>query len=271
MLMKAGSTSDPIYVFDLDGVITDPRDTQVNDKVLEQILRLLRAGTRVAVNTGRSYEWVEENLINYLLKQNDTSIFQRYIVICEKGGEAIAWPDGKFTMRPSRFAIPAAAHQRTREIFQTHSAQLDSMFWDSTKRTMATIEKYPTFDLAAFHAQQKIFAGYLQAGLKAYDVKIDVTTAGTDVESPHAGKHAGAELIYEWAAKEDPAAELSFISIGDSVSDYEMARYFAEVGAASTFVYVGQAQQAIVSHDRVRLVIPGSRYDEGALEFLSGI
>lgn len=54
--------------------------------------------------------------------------------------------------------------------------------------------------------------------------------------------------IYSWILGLKPLSSKSFISLGDSVSDYEMARYFAEQSLPSTFVYVGKPTDKI-RHD----------------------
>lgn len=259
----------PLYVFDLDGVITNPQNSQVNQEVLRHILRLLRSGAPVAVNTGRSYAWVEQNLNRYVCKQSDATLLQNYIVVCEMGGETVTWQDGVPRLRSNRFALSPEVQVRTQAIFAAHSAELDSMLWDDTKRTMATIEKRPTADLATFHHQQNILAEYLRSELSGANVYVGTTTVAVDVQSPQAGKHAGAELILEWANGLKPTANYSFISIGDSLSDYDMAHYFAEQGMASTFVYVGRTPQALPAHNKVRIITPTKSYAEGALEFLT--
>jgi hypothetical protein len=108
----------------------------------------------------------------------------------------------------------------------------------------------------------------LKESLTANSVHIDPTTIATDVELPAAGKHAGAKVIYEWINSGDENLDLSFISFGDSSSDYEMARYFAQQDTKSTFVYVGKSPDAIEQDERVSFVTTKARYSSGALEFL---
>lgn len=259
----------PIYVFDLDGVITDPADSQVDERVVASMQQLLHAGKYLAVNTGRSFEWVEVNLISRLLSDQPERLFHAFIVVCEKGGETVRRQDGKWVTQPSQFALPTEPYQRAQTVFLGLQGQLASMFWDSTKRTMATIEKYPKADLATFHAEQQLLVRALTSELSEYDVRIDATTIATDIESLTAGKYAGAALIYEWSQAE--AHESEYICIGDSVSDYEMARYFAEQSLATTFVYVGKGTDKIVQHDDVAFVATNSQYAVGTREYLATV
>jgi hydroxymethylpyrimidine pyrophosphatase-like HAD family hydrolase len=259
----------PVYVFDLDGVITDPKNSQVNREVTGAMRQLLAEKTYLAVNTGRSFEWVEQNLIERLGPTGNDGIFARFIAVCEKGGEAIVRQDNRWSVSPSEFALPHDMYEATKTIFDQNSEQLKSMFWDDTKRTMATIEKVPTARLDTFHVEQGLLVRKLSAALATHGVRVDPTTIATDVESPAAGKHAGAQLIYEWVQSLGDVTDRSFISFGDSISDYEMARYFAAQNARSTFVYVGMPTDKIVHDDQVTFISTTAQYAAGTMEFLA--
>jgi hydroxymethylpyrimidine pyrophosphatase-like HAD family hydrolase len=257
-----------VYVFDLDGVITDPADSQVDLRVVGVMKQILVEGICLAINTGRSFEWVEQNLLEHLKFDNNDTL-DRFIAVCEKGGEMVIWQDGRWSVNSSEFALPQAFYEVAKATFEQNKEQLKSMFWDNTKRTMATIEKLPSADLDTFRTEQGLLVDRLSNKLASYKVKIDGTTVATDVESPLAGKHAGAQLIYEWARSLTNNSDCAFISIGDSVSDYDMARRFAENGAPSTFVYVGEETNDIVHDERVVFISTDTHYAPGALEFLS--
>jgi len=256
------------YVFDLDGVITNPANSEVNATLVHQIYLYLKAGTPVAVNTGRSYDWVEKNLVGYLKSQGDNTVFERLIVVCEKGGEMITLLNGVTNITPSRFALNEQDYGTTKSVMNDFSSKLTTMFWDETKRTMATIEKLPKADLTNFRSQQTFLVEVLTSLLHNENIRIDPTTIATDVESIQAGKHAGAELIFEWAKSNFPKVD-TFICFGDSISDYEMARCFAEHEADTTFIYVGKKPEEIRHAKDVKTIITSEKFDLGALEYLN--
>jgi hydroxymethylpyrimidine pyrophosphatase-like HAD family hydrolase len=260
--------NDTVYVFDLDGVITNPEDSSVDEILIQHIRNILMQSGHVAVNTGRSYEWVEENLVHKLLAIGDLDIYHRLYIVCEKGGESRIWQDGTFVSQPSRFALHTDVTKSVHALLEKHQKELDTMFWDGTKQTMATIEKYPEATLQEFHHQQEFLKHLLETTLSADDIKIDVTTIATDVESHLAGKHAGAELIYEWVASHTSFTQDAYICFGDSVSDYEMARYFAQQNAKTTFVYVGKPV-SINEEAGVTLVTTKALYSAGTREYFS--
>lgn len=259
--------TDAVYVFDLDGVITEPKNTTVDSTVVNHIYDMLAQGAHIAVNTGRSYEWVEHNLVVALKRRNNAAAFARLIIVCEKGGESMVWHDGDFRPQPSRFALQKQAYDTAKQVFDEHKSELPTMFWDDTKRTMATIEKEPQADLEEFKEQQRRLITLLQDQLAAFDVKIDPTVIATDIELPQAGKHAGAELIYEWVAKATDVTHDTFTCFGDSPSDYEMARYFAQQGAKTTFVFVGRPELAFEEDKHVETIRTAAQYATGTREY----
>jgi hydroxymethylpyrimidine pyrophosphatase-like HAD family hydrolase len=260
--------SDMVYVFDLDGVITDPQDTSVDEAVVGYIAHILEKGGHVAVNTGRSFAWVKQTLLGRLTAVAGAEFFERLYIVGEKGGESMIWQDSAFVAQPSRFALSSDAAQITRRLYEARKDNLHTMFWDASKQTMATFEKYPEASLDAFKDEQAAVVQQLYQGLEGKSAKIDVTTVAIDIESPLAGKHAGAELIYEWVARNTAIAHDTFICFGDSVSDYEMARYFGTQGAKTTFVYVGEPPAgALREEPGVVLVRTKALYAAGTREY----
>lgn len=266
-MVPMNSYSDDIFVFDLDGVITDPADSSVDAVVVDAIYSRLAGGAHIAVNTGRSYEWVGQNLVGEFKRRGDAAALGRLFIVCEKGGESMIWRDGDFVPQTSRFGLSQEVYGIAKELFETHASELTAMFWDATKRTMATIEKYPEADLSEFKDQQRRLGELLHDALDSQDVKIDLTTIATDIESPRAGKHAGAELIYEWVAEHTPVEGDVFTCFGDSPSDYEMARYFGEQGAKTTFVFVGKPDATFDEDERVRTIRTSAQFAAGTREY----
>lgn len=256
---------DSLFVFDLDGVITDPGDSSIDDAAVNHIAALLQNDRYVAVNTGRSYAWVADNLLPAL--QAAGSVLERLYIVCEKGGESVVWDAGVFRPQPSRFALSDATYQAVKQAYDAHQQEYQTMFWDATKKTMATIEKQPAATIEAFNAERQQLLSLLRTVLQGQDVRIDATTIATDIESQQAGKHAGAELIYEWAVLQTGAAPTSFVSFGDSSSDYEMARYFAQQGAESVFVFVGPPTTSFTEDAGVQLVRTTAAYAAGTREY----
>lgn len=258
-----------VYVFDLDGVVTDPANSQVNDTVVDILHNVLSSGEPLAINTGRSFDWVESNLISRLRMYQDDTVLSRLIVVCEKGGEMVTWNNNEAVITPSEFALATRLHDLAKDCFEKNKSNLQTMFWDDTKRTMATVEKKPEANLSIFHEEQEFLVEKLGA-VFSDDVRIDATTVATDVELHSAGKHAGASLIFEWMQRNYPLYT-RYISVGDSVSDYAMAKYFADHGEQSIFVYVGKPTNDIQDHPNTQVIITRRHYSAGVLEYFSSL
>jgi hydroxymethylpyrimidine pyrophosphatase-like HAD family hydrolase len=259
--------NDPVFVFDLDGVITRPTDSSIDMDAVEYIYRLLENGTYVAVNTGRSFEWVASNFLSSLEKMGGLSMPSHLFMVCEKGGDSIVWIDGKFQPQPSRFALPTQAYEVARRIYEGNKTNLSTMLWDASKATMATIEKRPEASLDEFRSEQQFLAAQLQNAFTGQDVRVDYTTIAIDVELSEAGKHAGAELIYQWIVLQLGTAPKAFVSFGDSKSDYEMAKYFAQQQADSTFVFVGAKTETFTEDSGVKILKTKAAYAAGTREY----
>lgn len=256
-----------VFVFDLDGVITSPDNTRVNHRVVDLIYRLAATGYPIAVNTGRSLEWVEQNFLSYIRSVGDQKIFHRLIVVCEKGGEFATFSGGETLLSSSEFALDPKHHATAYALFRQHSSILSTMFWDATKRTMATIEKAPTSDLDKFHEQQKLLSRYLREGIEDKSVRIDPTTVATDVESVSAGKYAGSEIIRRWVGLHFAHIQ-DFVCFGDSLSDFDMAKCFAENNYRTKFVYVGEIPLGSIVYENIDMHTTKERFDKGTLEYL---
>ena len=257
-----------LFVFDLDGVITNPENSSVNSEVLNKIHSLLVADIPVAINTGRSYDWVKSNLITYLERKNNSELFNNLVIVCEKGGEIIQWNHNRFEISPSLNVLKKSDYKIAKEIFESNKHELNTMFWDNTKRTMASIEKSPKASLNDFHTQQKNLVRLLSSSLISKDIRIDATTIATDVESRTAGKYAGAKHIVDWI-KSNYMEMNKCVCLGDSISDYDMALCFADHGIATTYVYVGVTHDMIPVDSRIDVDYPKNNFDLGSLEYLS--
>ena len=84
-----------IWIFDVDGVITDPKTKEItNSKIIEIIKERLSLGSKVAFNTGRSAEWLEHKVINPLREIIISNVknylpLTNLVSICEMGNVVV--------------------------------------------------------------------------------------------------------------------------------------------------------------------------------------
>jgi len=131
-----------ILIFDVDGVITDPKTKQVDyPEILEIIASRLENDLTVAFNTGRSYKWMNERIIlplkNHMV---DFSSLINLIIVCEMGNVVVKHDQlGKPSKKiKNENVIPSLLRQAISDIVS--EIYNESMFIDKTKEVILTIE-----------------------------------------------------------------------------------------------------------------------------------
>lgn len=273
-----------VLIFDVDGVLTHPEKKRVMDETLyDELIDRLRSNQPVTLNTGRSLEWLQQNILTPLLGRIDgtddidkVAILRNLLVVGEKGGTWGTYDNtGAFVTNASeKLVIPEILKERARELIDQKYAE--SMFYDETKLTMLSVEMRDGFDQPTFATIQAEFVKDLQRILqetgndKTY--RVDPTTIATDVESPNVSKALGVRRLLDFLdARDFSYRSADFIGFGDSMSDVAMTDELSRQGMSNiTFVYVGKPTDKPLTTKAYNVVqIPG--YDQAALEFLKNI
>ena len=232
------------YLFDVDGVLSDPKEKRVTqEELFDELIYLLMFGDVVCLNTGRSLVWMEERVIDPVLEKiGDKKHLERFIAIGEKGGAWMTFDsEGKKYHEIDRtISVPQELQQEVRTLIENQYK--DSMFFDATKETMLSIEMNDGFDIPKFHeAQQKLnedIKKILEQRKLTDQYKIDPTVIATDIENNHVGKAFGADRFLSFLESKQLSPEF-FTAFGDSKSDFEMADELQNRGKQVSFVFVG--------------------------------
>lgn len=268
--------ADVAFLLDVDGVVTDPTEKKVVDTaVFDRMIENLTAGNPVALNTGRSNEWMIDRVINPLASRiTDKSILNNFFAVGEKG---LTWTsfngEGKLLQGVfNRQGIPVEGYdlsvfldKETAEHFKTLSDEAKqiiakeyshSTFFDATKKAMVSTEMHDGFNQPQYAAEQTKFEQELNAILDrlglAHKFRVDPTTIATDIQltqvdetdasgkviaKHHVGKHLGTKRILRWLQlnKIDPQL---YIGVGDSSSDLEMEDELTKQKKNNLFWYV---------------------------------
>lgn len=268
-----------MFVFDVDGVITNPHSSKVSVEVLTHVAADLNAGSAVAFNTGRPYEWVEENVLQHLRTLCPPEAFDHLLIVAEMGGVLCTFTAGDMRVElDETLSLPAGliadVHQLldTKQPDGTHLS--DVMWWDAIKKTMGSLVKWEHVDIARFNEVRPVVTAAIERLLKAHnlhDFIIGQTTIATDIQHKDAGKHKGADQVLAWLAERGDAPAM-FYAFGDSISDKAMAETFASRGHATTFIFVGDPEQGSqVQGKGYETVVTGGRYDADTAMYLQNI
>jgi len=267
---KLNKNSPVAYLFDVDGVLTDPVERKVTEESLyDEIINRLARGEPVGLNTGRSTAWMKERFITPLLERaEDKSILSNFVAIGEKGGAWITFDDkGRMHHgRASEISMPEDLKEKVRELIDNDYS--DSMFFDDTKETMISTEMIDGYDLNDYHQRQKDLIKNLEKILEELgrNYKIDPTTIGTDIENPHVGKFLGAERFLKFLEDKNIKPD-RFIAFGDSKSDFEMSDELQRRGRKVEMIYVGDREKLGESIREYPIEYVGG-YSHGTLEYL---
>src|SRR3990167_214820 len=101
-------TVDTAWIFDIDGVVTNPTKKKVKKlQILDHIAKRLQQGEPVIFNTGRSLPWTIERV-------NDKRVLENLFAAGEKGGTWLTFgQDGKIQQhKDGSISIPSSLQQK---------------------------------------------------------------------------------------------------------------------------------------------------------------
>jgi HAD superfamily hydrolase (TIGR01484 family) len=263
------ATTKQIWVFDVDGVITDPvTKTVIHPQIIEKIEQQLSKNIPVCFNTGRSAEWIQATIIPQF---NSVTPLSYLFSACEMGNVTLQYDEHNMPKEEvvNQDLIPLTLSNTIREIVL--SSYNDSMFVDETKKSILTIEMKNNFSQTAYEELQNRLSGEIRIILKNYHPGIHVRPSSSsiaiDIKPISSNKESGAQKILTWLkTKELNLDQFQFITFGDSPSDLQMAELFESEKLSTTFVYVGE--DMINQITKYRTMVTKDHYSAGTLEYL---
>lgn len=260
------------YLFDVDGVLSDPVEKRVTEgKLFDELEKRLVQGNPVGLNTGRSISWMNDRIITPLLKRiHDKTILSRFIAIGEKGG---TWGSfaafGNLTHgKDALLAVPQVLVQQVHDLI--NQKYHESMFFDASKEAMISAEMKDGYNLARFHEAQKALVADLKRLLSETNqserYKIDPTTIAIDIENRHVGKAFGAKRFLRWLDDKHIVPDI-FETFGDSASDFAMSDELHRRGKDVSMIYVGDKTRLSL-HEKDYPVLYQGDFSRGTLRYL---
>lgn len=253
------------WLFDVDGVITNPELKKANPQIIKKLLEILERGEILGFNTGRSLEFVIEEVLRPLNeKLANKDLLYNVFFVGEKGGTWGDYKNGKIENRVDpQITIPGELEQKIRDLVSFKYSE--TMFFDETKKTMISTELVKGKDLTRFHEEQKTLVEDMKKILEHLGVAnlvIEPSIIATDIQNPHVGKDLGVErFLMLIKGKGEPE---EFETFGDSPGDLEMHKYLVKHGHKSRFIYVGNKE---IENDP-NIIKTTAKFDEGTMEYL---
>ena len=237
---------------DVDGPISNPdAKSIVNPRIVPAITTLLRNGVPIVFNTGRSADFVQQNVFTPILEASPENLHLLHGV-CEKGVVWLSLDDNSDVWHfiDETIAVPRELRATTQVLVDEKYA--NTMFYDHTKESMISVERRPDVDHDTYQRAQRDFvadldqmirhAGYVvtRPGPDARNgdatLQIDPSIISVDLESVKVGKDLGAERAFELLSETHPQR---WRTIGDSAVDYAMADWLHARGLDVAHIDVG--------------------------------
>ncbi len=258
--------SSTVYIFDIDGVITD-QDQNVNPKVIEKIATLLPSP--VAFVTGRPPAYIRKNIIDPLqANASDPKLIENVYIEAEFGGVKMSFENGienkeiRIELEPPKELI-----EKGREI----AARYPEVTWFEPKENTISLSCIPGKSLETFHKdQEKIipeFEKFLkETGLDAeFDVQKDML--GSNIRHKGMNKSTATANVIGWLSKRGQA-KARYYGFGDSKGDLEIAAELKKQGKDFEFIFVGEEKDLGDTQD-LPVKITNKKFDQGTLEYLN--
>jgi hypothetical protein len=271
-------------LLDVDGPIASPvTRTIATPSIVSDLILLAGANVPIAFITGRSADFIRDEVIAPLVAAGLPEDLRMYGV-CEKG--AVWFPISPAGMGDvvidESVALPEIVVEEVRQLVADRFS--DTMFFDTTKRAMISVEQRTDVDHATYVAAQPAFNEAAFAivarhglGVRYGDreqpaadgsvpFRLDPTIISTDIESVTLDKDHGARRALEFFAESGSLPEV-WRSVGDSRSDYLMADHLHAAGFDVAHVDVRPAD-GILDRPYPVIVMGEQIHDEAGAAFL---
>ncbi|MBP3037591.1 hypothetical protein J2M53_15200 [Arthrobacter sp. zg-ZUI100] len=234
-------------LLDVDGPVASPVSRSVPPEIIADLVSLAAAGWPVVFNTGRSDEFIREQVMRPMIAVGlsaDTTLH----AVCEKGAVWFSFT-GAGPGEPqvdAELALPADYADAVRALVaQKYSAH---MFYDETKRAMVSVEQHVEVANADYLEEQAQFDADALALMRKFDLgvcrldhhapdsddsidyRIDPTIISTDIEALGVGKDLGARRALALLRAAGTEIPRTWRTVGDSRTDYAMATELHALG-----------------------------------------
>ncbi|MGI8419061.1 MAG: hypothetical protein ACR2LN_00280 [Candidatus Levyibacteriota bacterium] len=259
------------YLFDVDGVITDPVDKKITKpKLVEILARKLQDGTPIALISGRGLQFLTKQVVSVLEEhldnhpEMDRSLLDNLFVSGEFGGVYLIHNQGlgEEKVNPD-FSIPEKLRQQLNAKAEEFT---DFALIEHEKRTQFTMEANRGNDF--FGKKGKEIAEALRELAADYpNLEVRFDRIGMNVKNKNATKHYCVIQYQNWLRQKNFQVD-NYLVFGDSPSDFEMGEELHQQGLPFTFIFVGDKKDLENKKPNFKIIITQGHCDAGTLEYL---
>ncbi len=266
------------YIFDIDGVITDPQKrTITRPELVLRIIKILQDQSPIAFISGRALSWLKERVVNefyeYIKNNNlDTGILDNVFISGEFGGSSLIFDHGqeKQTVNPDIHLSEELIQQLT----EASKNYLDIVFIDKHKQTQFTVEMQPNLTVDEFVKKEREIADIYRDLVKRLSlenlIEVHEDRIAINVKYKTSNKMFATKEFLNLLNKRDINPD-SFKVFGDSASDLEICEQLKQTKSKFDLIYVGNPND-IKNKTDFPIIFTLEKFsketDEGTLEYL---
>ncbi|WP_421382350.1 HAD-IIB family hydrolase [Bacillus salacetis] len=256
------------YIFDVDGVLTDEH-ARPSEEVLHIIEKLYKQNEQLAFITGRSRQWLAENIFTSLSEDLDWSSLY---CVAEHGAIKGKGPDIHTWQLDPDFVIPDKVKDELYKISKKREYK-GLIEWDDTKESMGTVESVhgDPGDEEHLEKTRKALKAYSEEAKEVADKnnkKVVTSTYGVDVVPPDLSKKVGVQWVVDQVSLNDNPVNV----FGDSQGDFIMAETARQYHAEDvTFFWVGDGDPPETEDDQITIKSSSESFAGGTREILKSL
>lgn len=224
--------ADVAWIFDVDGVITDPEKKIVGDPDLfDEIIKRLQIHEPVALVTGRALEWVSERIVLQLESTiDDPKLLDNLFVSGEFGGSNLIYENGVGKQFVNKsLSVPQEIIDQALKITQDDFSNY--MQFDTDKKTMVSIEMKDGLSVEQFKPRQKELIPKLKQILANHprktEFEIHEDLIATNIRDKRANKAYATQQLIDWL-KGKKIKPKQYIAVGDIGETWKWEKSFTK-------------------------------------------
>ena len=145
-----------MLIFDIDGVISDLKEKTSNPTILKYIAEELKNGNPIALNTGRSLDWIIKRGVKTLITDSKIKPFiKNLIIVGEKGGSWLTFDENGNPQQHINKSLSVSLNLKEEIGKLAVSKYSESMFLDEGKKTAITVEMNDGYDIEKYKKDLK--------------------------------------------------------------------------------------------------------------------
>ena len=260
------------YLFDIDGVLTNPHTPEIiQPHMIEILTTFLKRGIPMGFISGRPMWWLRDELIKKMemevTKENlDKKILDLLYVAGEFGAVTAVHINGeKIEKLDEKYMIP----NEIKDKLATYAQSIKDTVFIEKKQTLFTVHRNEGLSQEEFRKVKSEIIAKFKSILQNYpEIEILSDPIAINVRHKKVNKTIATDNFISWLKDKKISPEKFFV-FGDSLTDLEMAVELQKQQLPFEFIYVGKEEELNGIQYGFPITVTKAECDEGTIECLT--